>query len=168
MLLTGLSGQKKRFGLLPVLLFGLLIVSSAFLIWTKTKKLTREEIDFAIMKYFLAAGFDTQTARNFVAQARHESDSYTSPLFLKSNNLFGMGVPTERQSLRSGEIETAEGSRSKYSSVDDSIKDQILWADATNFPEFGLNPESFVDMLQRRGYFTDTYDNYLEGIKRYL
>ena len=58
------------------------------------------------------------------AQAILESGTFTSKLFKSSNNLFGMKVPTKRESVKIG---MTRGGYSKYIDWGYSVYDYSLW-----------------------------------------
>jgi hypothetical protein len=102
------------------------------------------------------------------AQAKHETGNFTSSIFVNSKNMFGMGVPEKRNSLRSGVFVAKDGVQySKFDSVLDSAKDFRLYLENQNFP-IPKTEQAYVWELKRRGYFTDSYLNYLLGLQRFL
>jgi hypothetical protein len=82
--------------------------------------------------------------------------------------MFGMGVPGSRNSLRSGKFISRDGREySKFKSVLDSAKDFRLYLENQNFP-VPLTEAGYVWELKNRGYFEDSYNNYLKGVRSWL
>lgn len=55
----------------------------------------------------------------------------------------------------------------KFSSLTDSAQDQLLYLNYVGYRQVD-SPEALVTWMQSKGYFTDTYQNYLNGVKRFL
>ena len=109
-----------------------------------------------------------------VAQAKHETGNFSSNIFREANNAFGMGVPAFRKSLRNGSFTNKKGEVfSKYETVFDSAKDLLLWFDSQKFPV--VNPSGntldvfeYAAALRNRRYYTDSFENYVNGLRRWL
>lgn len=101
-----------------------------------------------------------QMAKLIEAQARHETGNYTSDLFKRGNNVFGMRIAKKRPFVRSG----ISNDYSTYKDIDQSIEDWLLWAEFTNFPTNLKTVVQYVDALFVRGYFTDNWINYSKGM----
>lgn len=99
-------------------------------------------------------------AKLIEAQARHETGNYTSDLFKRANNVFGMRVPNKRPFTRSGE----SNGYSTYKDIDQSIEDWLLWAEYTKFPTNLRTVVQYVDALFIRGYFEDNWMNYSKSM----
>lgn len=108
------------------------------------------------------------------AMAKHESGNYSNRLSREYYNIFSMGFPRIRPALNIGSSKAfdSQGKEpsnwSVYSSYDMAIKDLILWFEYTKFPTNLTTPFQFARELKSRGYYTDSFDNYLEGLKRNL
>jgi hypothetical protein len=107
------------------------------------------------------------------AQAKLETANYTSNVYKKLNNLFGMKMPKERPTTATASNIIAEGRPyAKYENNDSSIKDMILYLDYVGFPHSVPNAEAFVRELFKRSYFGSgqlfEYHNYLKNIKYWL
>lgn len=98
------------------------------------------------------------------AQARHETGNFTSDLFLRSNNLFGMRNASIRNQL--GEQGT-NGYR-HYKNPNESIMDLLMYFDYVGFPTEVTGVDHYVRELKDRKYFEDSYSNYLKGLKAFL
>ena len=100
---------------------------------------------------------------DILAQSQHETGFFKSRLALEEKNLFGMGVPSKRKSLRIGQYLAPNGERfSVYKSWDDSVKDYLLYLEEFNFPTNLNSCRAFVTQLQKQGYATDP--NYIEKV----
>lgn len=103
-----------------------------------------------------------------IAQAKHETEGFKSNIFRGANNLFGMGVPGSRQSLRNGVFVAADGRKySKFATVGDSARDFVLYLENQNFPVVRDSFE-YVAALKNRRYFEDNFNNYLRGLQSWL
>ena len=60
------------------------------------------------------------------AQAVLETGHFTSKLFRDSNNLFGMKVPSKRETLSVGKI---KGGYAVFENWEKSVNDYLLWQD---------------------------------------
>lgn len=103
------------------------------------------------------------------AQAKHETDNFKSNLYLNYNSLFGMKVPSRRRFDGSiGPIAPDGGRYASYDSKAQSAKDYLNLLRYNRFPTNIANVETFVRRLKDDGYYTDSYENYLNGLKRFL
>ena len=99
-----------------------------------------------------------------IAQSKVESANYTSDLFLRSNNAFGMKNAVARTQL--GKPEPGTDYR-KYSSLDESINDFVLYLNAVNFPTvFDVN--TYVRELKKRNYFESSQSDYINAMNSWI
>jgi len=104
-----------------------------------------------------------------LAQSKLETANYTSRVYRDLNNLFGMNVPSKRPFLGERGTRTPEGGTyAKYPDDVTSVKDYVEWLRYTKFPTNSMNSETFVNEMQRRGYFTTSKENYLKALKSWL
>lgn len=104
-----------------------------------------------------------------VAQAKHETGNFTSNLYKNHSSLFGMKVPSRRPFDGSpGPLAPDGGRYASYSSYAQSAKDYLNLLRFNRFPTNLSTLSGFVSALKADGYFTDTYDNYYNGLKRFL
>lgn len=99
-----------------------------------------------------------------IAQAMHETGRFTSDLYKTQNNAFGMRCPVIRPDKNAG----CKNDYSVYRNAGKSLADLFEWFDYTLFPEVVDDSSQYVNALLVRGYFTDSPDNYLSGINKYL
>jgi hypothetical protein len=135
-----------------------------------------ESIDQQIYNAALSKGFTPTSAKFLVAQARHETGNYTSNVFKLNNNLFGMKFANQPLATKGSPAPSSEvGVYAKYNSPADSIKDQVdryfvKTMGGVTFEELKASqtPLEYATNLKKRGYFTDTIQNYVSGIERAL
>lgn len=104
-----------------------------------------------------------------IAMARHESGSFTSILFEKNRNAFGMGIPSKRTFLGKPSDLIVEGQpMAKYESIKQSTEDFLELLKYNNFPTNLTSVRQFAQELKNDGYYTDSVDNYTAGLERWL
>lgn len=69
------------------------------------------------------------------AQAKHETNNYRSELSVNANNLFGMKIPTKRNSVSTGTYQIGNNVYLRYKDKDQSIQDFIMYLDYVGFPK---------------------------------
>ncbi len=102
--------------------------------------------------------------RFIIAQSKVETANYTSPLYKRNSNLFGMKNAIFRRQL--GDRVEGDDYR-KYADGEESVFDLILYFDYTVFP-IVLDSTSYVMELKRRGYFTSDENDYLKALNSWL
>lgn len=126
------------------------------------------EIDFILT----GAGYSPAMASWWTAISKVETGNYTSVLFKDYNNLFGMTVPSQRRSLRNGEVERMDGGVmnrfSTYATTQDSILDLVIYLQALRYPVTFNSVDDLVAFMRSKGYFTASLSSYLANVKRYL
>lgn len=100
----------------------------------------------------------TPHAKIIFAQAKHESQSYTSSLFKRANNLFGMTVPTSRSTC--GFEETGEFQ--SYTTWKLSVTDYIIYSLSQHIDK--LSDAEYLNFLGTGKYAKDP--NYREKIMK--
>lgn len=98
-------------------------------------------------------------AKIMLAQAKHESSNYTSSLFKRAHNLFGMKVATSRVTTGGGD----SGSYKFYSNWTEGLDDYIFW-------QFAHNTDKMTD-AEYLSYVGKVYaedPNYLLKINKLL
>jgi uncharacterized FlgJ-related protein len=132
----------------------------------------------------LKGGFNPTSAKLVVAQARHETGNYTSNVFKKNNNLFGMkfvGQPLATRGTPAPKSEWGCGGTcnsdfySKYASVSDSVQDLInrnlkITRRGVTFEQLKNAKDSteYATLLKQRGYYGATIPIYDRGLKSAL
>lgn len=163
-----LSSKRSASGLALFLMSALgLLIAAILLLRHLGRKRNPEKW---IRKIMSSEGFSSQEIDFWVAVSKHETGNYTSSLCKNYYNIFGMAVPTKRDSLRNGKV-WVEGDQqymSTYANFYDAVLDQLIWIHYTNFPTNITNIDVFVDTLRKDGYFTDSVSAYKEDLKKYL
>ena len=109
-----------------------------------------------------------------VAQAAHESAGFKSKLFKLNFNAFGMKLPKRRPTTATGpgiQPPSSEGATpyAAYKSLEDSVADLNIWLQYNKIPWTKINSESdYAGFLFKKGYFGDTFDNYLKGLRYWM
>jgi len=114
-----------------------------------------------IYDYARLNGFDTQTARYVVAQSGHETAGWTSSIYLKNNNAFGMKY--------AGQINAAgqKNGYANYSTVRMSVQDLGIWVHRRAFLIPFVSLTHYVHFLKMNRYFEDSEANYLKGCENW-
>lgn len=100
-------------------------------------------------------------AAYITSQAAHETANFTSNVFRKANNLFGMKYAG--QFLGAGQY----NGYAKYNSIEDSVADYISYYRRRAYLEQYLSIEMFVNDLHRKKYFEAEPAEYLKGVKHF-
>jgi hypothetical protein len=95
-------------------------------------------------------------AKIITAQSGHETNGWTSNVWLKNNNGFGYGYQ-------------GNGIYESYGTIQDSIDDVVGWLDR-HVPgyEFFTDPAQYAAGIRAAGYYTDSLANYTAGIRRWF
>ena len=121
--------------------------------------------DVTIYETALADGMPRPLALCIVAQSKHETNDYTSDIFLDCNNAFGYRVVTSSCVLNPG--------YQNYNSVAESTHEITAWIKRRlsegNFPPLNqvVTVDQYAQILKDNGYYEDTLANYLAGLKRW-
>jgi flagellum-specific peptidoglycan hydrolase FlgJ len=95
-------------------------------------------------------------ARFIVAQAAHESDNFSSPIFESNNNPFGMKYARQKEAR--GE----KNGYAYYDSLGEAVQDYKRL-----FKSYGIvvlnTLESFIRLLKKMRYFEAPIGEYLKG-----
>jgi flagellum-specific peptidoglycan hydrolase FlgJ len=111
-----------------------------------------------------------------VAQAKHETGNFTSPNYKNYNNAFGMGCakirPSDYEYCRITTINGKKHEYAVYKNPEQSFKDLLLYLDYNRLPNFDSvqtnKVEYYVTWLKQKGYYTASYQEYLNGVKSFL
>jgi len=145
--------------LLILVLFavGLLIVLRRFLTTNRLKGSPSKQI-FRILK---RQGVEPAFAKLLVAQAIHETGNFNSRLFLQENNAFGMKIPSIRKTLN---IAPAGPGFSTFLTLEDSVKDMLLYLDHFKIPMSIEDPFLYAKILKDKNYYEDDVETYFKGL----
>ncbi len=117
-------------------------------------------------------GTDYEASKNnWIAVSKMETAGWSSKLFLNGLNLWGMKKARKRPNTQASvlfgtpgrdtgisptgivsEI-TGQSEWAKYNSLDDAVKDIILWMEYTKFPKQPLSLRNHVEEMKKRSYF---------------
>ena len=108
-----------------------------------------------------------------VAQAKLETANFTSNVFLKNKNYFGMKMPRVRPTVAiAGGLKAPsnEGATpyANYASESDSVTDLMLWFDYTKFPTSVNSVDDYARELKKRNFFGSTEISYVKNLKFWL
>jgi hypothetical protein len=123
---------------------------------------------------------------NWLAVSKMETAGWNSKLFTNSLNLWGMKKPKVRPTTAQGKtfgitgretisklfpniteaanIATGQSEWAKYDSIEDAVKDIILWMDYTKFPKGPLSLRNHIEEMKKRSYFQEDVDYYLKAV----
>lgn len=107
---------------------------------------------------------DSARAALLTAQAAFETDNFTSAVLVNNNNAFGMRQPQVRDTTSLGD----KGGYASYATIDDSIKDRLLWDDYNKVSYEGATVTTFVQNLNKLSYFEDSFLNYKNGVNAWM
>jgi len=116
-----------------------------------------------LVELFVKYGLSQKEGRYWVSVSAHETKGFTSSVFNTNKNLFGMKQPEERETTSIGQ----KGNYASYDSDEDSVKDLVLWIQAREFPKEHDSIRKLTSDMKAKGYFTDTYLNYTNGVLYY-
>lgn len=116
----------------------------------------------------LSYGANDKAARIITGQAMNESGNFTSSLFMRSNNAFGMNMPTIRPHphiLRKDSF----SNYAAYASLQDSVKDLIDWL---HYSKIDFNnvqsSDDYVAQLKNKNYFGAPLNNYQIAVRNLM
>lgn len=101
-----------------------------------------------------------------VSQSKHESNNYTSPIFLDCNNSFGYKAVRSSCDLHPD--------YQNYQDIEGSTIEIVNWIyrrlNEGNFPplETITTPEQYAQLLKQNGYYGDSISNYTAGLIRWF
>ena len=124
----------------------------------------RTDLARQIYDIMLLEGMTDQQAQYALAQSAFETGNWTSKIFIENHNLFGMKFPKIRETTAIGE----KYGHAVYNSVQDSVRDYILYLKYFDYPEQYNSAKEFVNLLKEKGYFESDLQSYIEGVQHYL
>lgn len=96
--------------------------------------------------------------------AAHETGEFSSNVFKNNNNLFGMRHPSQRQTLSLGD----KNGYAYYSSLEDSVKDFMLWIESRNLRTDYDDISDLIRDMKDNSYFEDSFSNYNNACVKFL
>ena len=154
------SFKLSRFSLL-----GFLSLLCSFIVLWKLLKiykfLTRMNTINKIKQLLQNNGIGEEMAKIVACQGAHETNNYTSFLYIFNNNCFGMKQPVKRKTLSSGAL----NGYAHYKNIETSVKDLILWLDFAGMSKNYYSITGYVEALKEKKYFEDTTEHYKKGVE---
>lgn len=131
--------------------------------------ITARPYDQIMREVFISNDISPAMAEILIAQARHETGNFTSNLFVKSNNAFGMRHPSKRPTTSLGPFARAEGrgGYAHYESLEDSAMDMVLYLRARNIPNYS-QVRPYIRHIKKKNYFEDSYYRYAKAVERHV
>jgi uncharacterized FlgJ-related protein len=120
-------------------------------------------------------GFTPTSAKFVVGQSRHETANYTSSVFKRTNNLFGMKFVNQPLAITDNKKSPEGDYYARYRSPKDSVDDAVgrlfnitMRGVTPNQLKNAKTPEEYSNLQKKRGYFGDNVIIYIKGIKNAL
>lgn len=110
-------------------------------------------------------GYSDRVAKWWTAVSDLETGGWTSNLYTKNNNMFGMHQPLTRNTLSLG---PDKNGWARFSSITDSVLDLILYMQTFSYPKDFATVDDMVTFMKSKGYFEEPYTQYLAGVKSRL
>ena len=149
---------RTRQNALIYLLLPLTIGLSGFILLRKRKSLP------SLFNYWDKSKYKA-LKKFIIAQSKVETGGYSSGLFLRANNAFGMKNALYRDQY--GYKVQGDPYRN-YANVLDSIKDFELYLDSVGFPVTVNSAEAYTGNLKRLNYFESPLNDYTKALKSWL
>lgn len=107
------------------------------------------------------------------AQAKHETDNYSSPVYKADHNFFGMAWTNGKRgqvATKGSPFPKSEGEYfyAHFSTDASSVVDLLKWFEYKNFPVKVGSAAEYVRELKKHGYFTADETAYLNRINYWL
>lgn len=113
---------------------------------------------YKIIRANLPEAYSNEFVKMLTAIAMHETGVFKSNIYRENNNLFGMKLPTIRETKATGE----NRGHATFASLDDSVKDMELYLNEFKYKKNWQKIRDLVGEMKRNGYFTapvTTYGN---------
>lgn len=163
--------SQKGFGLLPKIgLFALALIAMLLLaIRAMAKRVSSNNVSAiaqaAIERAMYRAGYSSQMIKWWTAISAFETTYWTSPIFRRANNLWGMTLAS-RNTTAIGILEDAPEKQAVYPSLDASAEDIVLFMRKRwRYPDNFVTLADLIRYMKQRNYFTSSEVKYYEGVK---
>lgn len=111
------------------------------------------------------------TMKNILeAQARHETGRYTSLLYLRANNLFGMKNASGSRAKTQMGFQVEGDQYRHYKNNEESIADLIDYLNNFKEPVYDDSEQgviAYAKKLKKNGYYADSAENYTNGLLKH-
>lgn len=128
-----------------------------------------------------ANGMPDILSKLIVAQAKHETGNFTSPVYRNNNNLFGYKFRGQKLAIQGSQAPKGEWQKkeipeyyAKYLKLEDSVKELAEWIKRRQKEKiFPVNlsdiktPQQYALLLKKSGYYGDTLANYTRNLNAY-
>jgi uncharacterized FlgJ-related protein len=111
------------------------------------------------------AGVEPAMVKLIIAQAKHESADFSSLVFMKTNNPFGMGHPYKRKTTSIGR---SPSGYAKYKDLQSATLDYVYYLEAFHYPLNICESGEYVKMLKAKHYFEAEEKAYLKCVNSHL
>jgi len=150
------GGQKCLYGLLSV---SVICLSGLAYLWKKYRRGLKQKKQ--IIKILLDNDYPIETAKYAVAVSAFETGNWTSKIYHKNHNLFGMKLPKQRKTTAIGE----NYGHARYKNNEQSINDFVYYLEQLYYPRYFNDLFHFVATMQGKGYFTASLSSYYTGVQ---
>lgn len=104
-----------------------------------------------------------------IAQSKHETNNWRSSLFNNHKSLFGFKMSKRVEWDGYQGPQSPEGDYyAGYKNYADSAQHYLNWLRYNGVSPDLDNLEDFIGVIRDKGFFTDTYENYLNGVRRFV
>lgn len=132
---------------------------------TQAMKATPTTAQKIIEATLTKAGYPLETVRYWVCISAFETAGWTSQIFRKYNNLWGMTL-APRDTTAIGVASDTPEKQAIYSSVQSSADDIVLFMQKRwRYPKTWSNIAHLVSYMKDRNYFTGNKDQYIAGVE---
>lgn len=123
----------------------------------------------AVKAALMRQGLTGVKLQHTMTQGAHESDGYNSKVFISDNNPTGIkyiGKPLTQINAKRGTLSPEGNHYAHFASLDDWARDYIrILSKAKSNPLAATDTADFAKRLKAAGYYTDTVENYVNGLK---
>lgn len=130
-----------------------------------TVRLLHFETPEEVMQKVLSKHMEPEMVRLVIAQAKHESADFSSMVFLKTNNPFGMGHPRQRKTTSLGR---SPSGYARYKDLQSATLDYVYYLEAFHYPLNMNDSGEYVRMLKSKHYFQAEEGAYLKCVNSHL
>lgn len=109
---------------------------------------------------------DSTTQRIILAQAMHETGVFSSPVFKRNNNLFGMREAQFREYDHEGDYD--QDGYANYMNVEQSVNDLKLWLEHHDIYKNVANVKNYTVLIKRHKYFEGDLTQYQSAMQKHF
>lgn len=170
-----MSKSKKSLGYWVTLVLLLLGSLGVYALSRRTKNGANQtapfnnpnEVTQLILNAVQNSGYSYRIAQYWVYVSKMETAKWTSNLFLKNHNLWGMKTPQKRQTTATNK--GMPDTWAKYANVAESAKDIVYYMIEFNYPTSVDSLEDFISIMQSKGYFgNESFESYYNKVLAWI